>query len=220
MAKETRTLIRWGLVSQNNTGPYLAGLQSNLVTRTSTPLVEFDPVEATALTASGRPYVLAGQCDLEYGLAIAKEVWGQYFDVSETTIVALSPDEALALMSGRDNQPLPLEEQRAFGKKYGIPVSLADEVEAFPDPSDLMDTDDVVITATVHKAYKADLTLSILESIRQRGLSAEEAVEVTGIDVERMLALIERRNSSAMSANDLKHILDSIDRLPKYGGKP
>ena len=68
---------------------------------------------------------------------------------------------------------------------------------------------------------KATLALSILDSMRQRGLSVEAAAQAAGVDPERLRALVERRDLKAFSAEDLMDILDAIDGSgPRYGGKP
>ena len=79
--KSERILISWGLVSENGRGPYLAGLELDGPTRTSTPLVELDLEGKTALTSSGRRYSLQCEPDPAYAVAVARSVWGQYFDL-------------------------------------------------------------------------------------------------------------------------------------------
>ena len=64
MTKSERILTRWGIVIANGHGPYLAGLEPSGTTRTSTPLVEYDPVAGTATTASGRLYRMLGDADV------------------------------------------------------------------------------------------------------------------------------------------------------------
>ncbi len=70
------------------------------------------------------------------------------------------------------------------------------------------------------REYMADLTLSILDSIRQRGLSVEEAADVAGIDVEQMRTLVEERKAVDLTHNDLEEIHDASDAIPRYGRKP
>lgn len=70
------------------------------------------------------------------------------------------------------------------------------------------------------REYIADLTLSILDSIRQRGLSIEAAAEVAGIDVEQMRALVEKRQAVDLTHYDLESIHDAIDAIPRYGRNP
>lgn len=70
------------------------------------------------------------------------------------------------------------------------------------------------------REYVADLTLSILDSIRQRGLSVQEAAEVAGIDVEQMRLLVEERKAVDLTHNDLESIHDAIDAIPRYGRTP
>lgn len=65
---------------------------------------------------------------------------------------------------------------------------------------------------------KATLALSILDSIRQRGLSTEAAADVAGLDVERMRALVEARDFKAFGVEELGDILDAIDASgPRMG---
>lgn len=147
MSKSIRTLSNWGLVSLNGSGPYLAGYEVGQGTRCSTPLVEFDPEKGTALTSSGRPYHLIGAPDPGYGLYTAIEVWGQYFDIAESTIVTLSADDAVAMITANANAPYDrtLEEENALRRTYGIPLSVDDLISqdatsrpdlVIPDPTD------------------------------------------------------------------------------------
>lgn len=70
------------------------------------------------------------------------------------------------------------------------------------------------------REMKASLALSILDSIRQRGLSTEAAADVAGLDVERMRALVERRELRGVGVDELGEILDAIDASgPKFWGK-
>lgn len=66
------------------------------------------------------------------------------------------------------------------------------------------------------REYLADLTLSILDSIRQRGLSVEDAAEVAGVDVEQMRMLVEKQQAANLTHRDLEGVLDAI---PRYGRK-
>ena len=57
-------------------------------------------------------------------------------------------------------------------------------------------------------------------ALRQRGLSVEDAAEITGIDVERMRALVERREIERFTVEELADILDAVDASgPRYGRK-
>mgnify|MGYP001042641467 CR=1 FL=1 len=128
--KTPRLLSRWGLVSLNGHGPYLAGYEVGQGTRTSTPLLELDPDLGTALTSSGRPYFFNGEPDPDYGLATALDVWGQYFGLAKSTIRSLNVDEAAAMITANGNTPYnrTIEEENALRRKYGVP-EVADESE-------------------------------------------------------------------------------------------
>ncbi|MER8573354.1 hypothetical protein [Mesorhizobium sp. M1374] len=68
------------------------------------------------------------------------------------------------------------------------------------------------------KEMKATLALSILDSIRQRDLSVEAAAEVTGTEIERMRALVEKREIGRFGIEELVDILDAVDASgPRYG---
>ncbi|MBZ9798722.1 hypothetical protein [Mesorhizobium sp. ES1-4] len=67
-------------------------------------------------------------------------------------------------------------------------------------------------------ALKADLTLSILDSMRQRGMSVDATVEITGIELERMRALVERREIEKFSVEELADLLEAVDASgPRFG---
>lgn len=158
--KSERILVRWGLVSLNGGGPYLAGMESSCETRTSTPLMELDLKAGTALTASGRPYRMQGDPEPGYGLLVAREVWGQFFDLSGSTIEPLSPAEARAMVAWRRNEAITPDEAEGFAERYGIPrdpedivpwgsgnvfhdLGLPDPDMIIPDPEDGEDADDL-----------------------------------------------------------------------------
>ncbi|MFD2054211.1 hypothetical protein ACFSQT_14240 [Mesorhizobium calcicola] len=70
------------------------------------------------------------------------------------------------------------------------------------------------------KAIKADLALSILDNIRQRGLSVEAVAEIAGVDVERMRALVERREIERFVVEEMEDILEAVDASgPRFGGR-
>lgn len=129
MAKSVRTLSRWGLVSLNGDGPYLAGYEVGQGKRTSTPLVEFDPGNGNALTSSGRPYALLEDDNSPYGYLVARDVWAQYFDLKKSVIVGLTIDEAVAMIAANGNTPYnrTLEEENALRRKYGVPEVVDDD---------------------------------------------------------------------------------------------
>ena len=67
---------------------------------------------------------------------------------------------------------------------------------------------------------RATTVLSILDSIRQRGLSVEAAAEIAEVDVERMRAMVDRRDFRAFGLDDLGEILQAIEGSgPRYGGR-
>lgn len=66
---------------------------------------------------------------------------------------------------------------------------------------------------------KATTAMSILSSMRQRGLSADAAASITGVEPERMRALVETRDLKGWSVDELGDVLDAIDASgPRYGG--
>lgn len=121
--KSVRTLSRWGLVSLNGTGPYLAGYEVGQGLRCSTPLVEFNPVAGTALTSSGRPYRLLDDDNPRYGYLVAVDVWGDHFDLSKSVIVPLTVDEAVEMIVANGNEPYnrTIAEENELRRQYGIP---------------------------------------------------------------------------------------------------
>jgi hypothetical protein len=133
--KNARRLLRWGLFRLPNSGPYLAGLQSDGLERTSTPLIELDLQQGTALTASGRPYHLTGQPDADFGLKVANTVLGLYYNMEDAAVTALTVDEAVALMKSSGNAPFnhTPEERAEIAKRSGIRLDANGEVAA-PDP--------------------------------------------------------------------------------------
>lgn len=58
---------------------------------------------------------------------------------------------------------------------------------------------------------KATTTLCILDTLRQRGLSAEDAADIAGIDADRMRDLIERRAVKDFGVDELEEILEALD---------
>lgn len=222
--KSERTLIYWGLVSENGRGPYLAGLELNGTTRTSTPLVKLDVEAGTALTASGRRYRLQGEPDPDYALKIANMVWGQYFDLTDSIIEALSPAEAKAMIVWRRNKPFDdtPEERAAYARQHGIPLDPGTEEIApwgsgnvwedlvIPDPKDDEVADDLGPVGVVPE-IKASLILSINDSMRQKGLSISEAAWIAGIEPRRLRGIVEDRRVHQVSAEALDRILQAID---------
>ena len=76
------------------------------------------------------------------------------------------------------------------------------------------------MTPLMIKGIKASLALSILDSLRQRSLSVEAAAEITGIEMDRMRALVERREFGQFGLDELADILEAVDSsAPRYGGK-
>jgi len=67
---------------------------------------------------------------------------------------------------------------------------------------------------------RATTVLSILDPLRQRGLTVDAAAEITGVDVERMRALVERRDFRAFGIDELGDILQAIDGSGlRFGGR-
>ena len=65
---------------------------------------------------------------------------------------------------------------------------------------------------------RATTVLSILDPLRQRGLTVDAAAEITGVDVERTRALIERRAIEKFTVEELEDILQAVDASgPRYG---
>ena len=222
--KTERILIYWGLVSENNRGPYLAGLELHGPTRTSTPLVELDVEGRTALTSSGRRYRLQGEPDPAYAVAVARSVWGQYFDLEGSVIEALSPAEAQAMIVSNGNAPYDdtPEERAVYARQHGIPWDpKAQEVIepwgsgnvfhdlGIPDPED--GEDDDLGPVGVVPEVKASLLISIKDSMRQKGLSMSEAAWIAGVEPRRLRAIVADRRVHQVSAEELDRILRAID---------
>lgn len=214
--KAERMLVYWGLISKNGRGPYLAGLELDGGTGTSTQLVELDIEGRTALTASGRSYRLQGEPDPAYALAVAKSVWGQYFDLEGSAIEALSPAAAKAMIVWQRNEPLAPAEKAAFAKRHGLPLELEEIApwdsgaawENIPDPED--GEDDDLGPVGVVPEVKASLILSIKDSMRQKRLSLSEAACIAGIKPQRLRAIMEQRRVLGVNAEALDRILQAI----------
>lgn len=58
---------------------------------------------------------------------------------------------------------------------------------------------------------KANTTLAILDTIRQCGLSIEEAADIAGIDADRMRHIVERRAFKDFGVDELEEILEALD---------
>lgn len=70
----------------------------------------------------------------------------------------------------------------------------------------------------LERELRATLTLSILSSIQQRGLTTEEAVAIAGVDLEDMRTLVERRDNMGFTLEALDDALQAIDASgPRYG---
>jgi len=86
------------------------------------------------------------------------------------------------------------------------------------------DRDDVtglVERGMIISEMKASLTLSIMDSMRQRRLSIEDAARIADVEPATMRTLVERRELLWFSAQELIEILDAIDASgPRYGGRP
>lgn len=223
------TLSNWGLVSLNGHGPYLAGHEVGQGTRTSTPLVEFDPVNGTALTSSGRPYSLVGKPNLDYALATAVDVWGQYFGLEKSTIVALTADEAIAMITAKGNTPYDrtIDEENALRRKYGIP-EVADEseisqVSAVLSNSNIPDPDseeiesyesfgsgnvfrDLGVDNPEERLAKADVASAIAVLIDDLYLSTERVVELTRLTSRQVFWIVGRGDPEGVSLERLEEI--------------
>lgn len=218
--KPERILVHWGFVSENGRGPYLSGREDHGGTRTSTPLVELDLEAGTALTASDRPYRLIGKPDPDYALLVARSVWGQYFDLTGSTIEALSPADAKAMVAWRRNEPITPEERAAFAKKTGIPIEPEDITPwgsgdvfrdlGIPDPEEGED-DDMPGYVGVVPEVKSSLILSIRDAMRRKGLTLPEAAWIAGVEPRVFRAVVEDRRVHDVSAEALDRILQSID---------
>jgi hypothetical protein len=237
--KPARTLIRYGLVALNGGGPYLAGLQDHGGRRTSTPLVELDLAAGTAVTASGRPYVLQGQPDAAFGLEVALSVWRSYFNMTGADVVALSPEEAVSLMSEKGNAPFTetLEERQAIARRYGVRLDEEGDVVGpdwvIPDPVEGEDDEDIrpwgsgnvfrdlglpdpeedepYPVVGIVPEVKATAILSIRDLMRQRGLSMEEAAGIVGMDADRLRAIVDGRKVGGVSLERLGGIVEAVE---------
>lgn len=222
--KPQRILVHWGLVAENNRGPYLAGREDHGGTRTSTPLVELEA--GTALTASGRCYRLQGEPDPHYALAVARSVWGDYFDLTSSVINALTLAEAKAMIVWRGNTPFDdtPEEKTAYARKHGIPCDPRTEEivpwgsgsvfhdVGIPDPDDGEDDDMPGFSTGVVPEVKASLIISIIDSMRRKGLSMPEAAWIVGVTPARLRGIVQDRRVYGVSIEVLDKILEAIDQ--------
>jgi len=101
MAKTERVLSKWALLMVGDTGPILAGAEGMGTHRTSTPLVEFDPVALHGVTASGRPYRLTGPSEPGYAMMVFHSLW----DAGGAVVRVVSPEEAVRLIAEKGNRP-------------------------------------------------------------------------------------------------------------------
>jgi hypothetical protein len=207
MAKSTRTLLYWGLVSLNGQGPYLAGYEAGQGTRCSTPLVEFDPEAGTAITSTGRPYHLVGKSDPYYGLHTSMEVWGQYFNLEKSTIVVLTDDEAIAMIATNGNAPYnrTIAEESALRRQYGLP-QVADESEVVPLSDSISDL--IIPDPT-------DEEMDELEGIAE--LDAGLGVDYDDV-IAKALAILDRVPKVPPEPGD--EMPDDPDEEPEPGRKP
>ncbi|WP_189590963.1 hypothetical protein [Mesorhizobium sp. M8A.F.Ca.ET.207.01.1.1] len=66
---------------------------------------------------------------------------------------------------------------------------------------------------------RATTVLSILDTIRQRGLSVESAAEIADVDVGVMRALVERRDFRMLDVHALGRIMEALEAAPESGRK-
>jgi hypothetical protein len=239
--KTPRLLSRWGLVSLNGHGPYLAGYEVGQGTRTSTPLLELDPDLGTALTSSGRPYFFNGEPDPDYGLATALDVWGQYFGLAKSTIRSLNVDEAAAMITANGNTPYnrTIEEENALRRKYGVP-EVADESEILrvsdvpdliapdPDPEEIESYEsfgrgnvfrDLGVDNPEERSAKADVASAIATLIDDLHLSTERVVELTGLTSRQVFWIVGRGDAEGVSLERLEEI-QAVREAYGTGRKP
>ncbi|MFD2054210.1 hypothetical protein ACFSQT_14235 [Mesorhizobium calcicola] len=220
MTKSTRTLLHWALVVENGNGPYLAGQESNGRKRTSTPLVGYDPAAGTAVTASGRPYRLAGEADTEYGLAVAREVWSQIFDLTGSDIRTLTVDEAVAMIAANGNELYHrTPEEAALARQYGLaPEDIGTEIPwsefidelVIPDPVG----DELVLLV------KADAVTSIAALIHERCLTIDEAAELVDLEAAVLRGLVEHGRTDGVSIERLDKVYEALEAAPGNKREP
>lgn len=104
MSKQERIITRWGLVVVGGHGPIVAGDEDG-ARRTSTKLVEFDPVALTGVTATGRPYRLLGSSDPAHAIRCVLSLW----DIGNAKLEIVSPEEAVSRVA--DNEPFDFSEE-------------------------------------------------------------------------------------------------------------
>jgi predicted HTH domain antitoxin len=66
---------------------------------------------------------------------------------------------------------------------------------------------------------RATMVLSILDTIRQRGLSVEAAAEIADVDVGVMRALVERRDYRMLDVYALGRVMEALEAAPESGRK-
>lgn len=102
------TLECWSIVRVSGHGMRLAGDEDGRYPRISSPLVEPDPVAMTAVTVSGRHYLLRGDPNPSYAVTLPS----RFRQMAGTTVASVSLDEAVADLRLIDPDELPPMDNR------------------------------------------------------------------------------------------------------------
>jgi len=219
-AKRERILSRWGFVMAGGSGPVLAGEEGLGMHRTSTPLVSFDADTMTGVTASGRPYRLAGEHEPGYALSVFHSLWDA--DGVDVRIVGL--EEALVLIEG--NKPFAFSPEELVG----LPVEKLQALLEHDASGITPDEADRVLTALVAKLWgyrtgnavaraKDDAAVSIGALIHECGLAMAEAAEVVGMEAKTLRGIVERGHVDGISLERLDRVVEALESAPASGRK-
>jgi len=114
MTKPARIISLWSPILINRKHVSLCGEDQHGETWVSTTLAELDIEAKTATTISGRPYKLYGEPDPDHALRQALSILSRAYDLTGTTVEAISLEEADAWLRGLPAKPkLSADEQAA-----------------------------------------------------------------------------------------------------------
>ena len=103
--KPARIITMWSPILINRQHVSLSGEDQYGEHWVSTTLAELDVEAKTATTISGRPYRLHGEPDPEYALRQALSIMSRAYDLTGTTVEAITLEEADAWLRGLPEQP-------------------------------------------------------------------------------------------------------------------
>lgn len=113
MTKPARIISLWSPILIDRKYVSLCGEDQFGDAWVSTTLAEIDVENRTARTISGRPYRLHGEPDPDYALRQALSILGRAYDLTGTTVEAISLEEADAWLRGLPTKPMLSEDEQA-----------------------------------------------------------------------------------------------------------